>query len=396
MRKIILLLTLLNFQVYLNAQESFQDYVTMGEFNVEYTDTIIFDDSLEYEFMDYKGSAPLFVQIWCPSIVVPVQKMTFGDYRKMEVPDDLKQVHKHLELKKDSASIWYHVEKDFVQYQDIKYKVSHQEVFNRFKELPVYSYKGNEVPNPNFPVIVYHHGAQGHSDENYVMAEYFASRGYVFISANFHLPVEGKTYGSQIKWGMGYNQTSPKRLIEFAKEITHGNDCFFIGHSMGAQTGYAFLRTKEDVEAFVCMETTAEGRTQEKLEDMWSDMYATLKRDSSKYELPILHLASMERESKLNFYPFTMLHNADLIFMQSKKPFGHESYTSSYLMRYLFRKEFKMPDDKEMKEQLELYNEHLKLIFDYISSHENFRPEKYEGLFYLMKNEPFDGAQGPR
>lgn len=386
MKQIFILHAFVLSNIFLHAQDSFYEYVEIGNFNVGYSDTILYDDSLDYVYKDYSGKAPLFVQVWFPYLgKESEEKMTFGDFRKMLVPNELISVYKDLELKKDSASIWYHLENDFVKYQPIKYKKSHQEVLSRIKQLQTRTTEFKHIlEGSGFPVVVYHHGAQGHSDENYVMAEYFASRGFIFIATNYHLPVEGKTYGSRIKSVMGYNKTSPKRILQFANNISSNKNVFFIGHSMGGQTGYSFLRSTDDVSAFVCMETTAEGRSQAKLQDMWKEMYATLKEDSLEYTLPILHIASMEREKRIDFYPFTMLHNAHTIFMQSKKPFGHESYTSSYMMRYLFRKEIKQPDIKAMKEQLELYTIHLKLILEYLQSFElnkEFDYTKYKEFY---------------
>lgn len=388
MKKTFFLLTTLISVAYIHAQESYYDYLELGEYAVGYTDTVIYDDSIQYEFMDYKGPAPLFVQVWFPfKGKAGKDKMTFGDFRSMEVPKELKQVNHQLELRKDSASIWYHIEKDHVKYKDIKYKSSHQDILKQMKSLASISERKEMDSKRELPVIVYHHGAQGHSDENYIMAEYFASHGFIFISANYHWPVGGKYYGYPIKWG-GYNHTSPRSVMKFARSITDSDKLFFIGHSMGGQTGYSFLRTKEDVTAFVCMETTAEGRSEADQLRIWKRMYNTINKDSIEYTLPILHMASLGRTKPFKFWPFTKLHNADIIFTQPKIDFGHESYTSSYLMRYFFKSEFKVPDSRALRKQLDWYVLHLKLIHQYLDAHVKGTEFEYDSNknFFFSRN----------
>jgi hypothetical protein len=85
-------------------------------------------------------------------------------------------------------------------------------------------------PDLNYPVIVYHHGSQGMTDENSIMAEYFASRGYIFVSANFHLPYPNTIYGLlpyDLEKDNKHNQSSARNVIHFAKSISTNNQVFY-------------------------------------------------------------------------------------------------------------------------------------------------------------------------
>jgi hypothetical protein len=269
--------------------DSFSNYYQLGDYSVGFCDTVIFEDDLRFEFLpdttvsykqyDYEGPSPLFIQIWHPISKKPKESpLTFGQLRKRKLTDQLESVYKPLFIKSDSFFVefninWYIKNLDSLKWGKLTYdSLDGFEVLNILKGYQTQSYYQKFNTPKNFPLIVYHHGAQSSSDENFVLAEYFASRGYVFVSSNFHLPFEKRMYGYE---GVIFDDTKlPKTLLDFSKKlIEHHNKVIFIGHSAGAQVGFKFLYN-EDIDAFVSLETTMEGEEKEDLfsEDGWPDV----------------------------------------------------------------------------------------------------------------------------
>src|SRR5690606_34502193 len=138
--------------------------------------------------------------------------------------------------------------------------LSHAEILKKIKDTPTQTVR-SKLTKKTFPVIVYHHGSQGLSDENSIMAEYFASHGYIFISCNFHLPYPDMPFGLlpyDLETKSKHNQSSAKTILKFARNLAQDKGVYFIGHSWGAQEGWCFLNEENYADAFISMETTIE------------------------------------------------------------------------------------------------------------------------------------------
>jgi pimeloyl-ACP methyl ester carboxylesterase len=222
----------------------------------------------------------------------------------------------------------------------------------------------------NWPVIVYHHGSQGMSDENAVMAEYFASRGYVFVSANFHLPYPDTPFGLlpyALEQENKHNQSTAKQVIEFARTLTKNPNLFFIGHSWGAQEGWCFLDEPNMATAFVSLETTIEYKTDTlEIKDKWPYVYDALAVQKREFSIPILLLAAEDRD--LNFDFFRDWSSVAMTYASYMLPFAHNSYTSAYLMRYFLGDAFAKPDVVVLRTQVEGYATHLELMEAWLDS----------------------------
>lgn len=213
------------------SQDNFYDFIELGDYSVGFSDTLLIDETVKYQEFGYDGGVPLFVNIWHPiEKVSNPTYLSYADLRKKELKQSLKKVYETLESHMDSAFTWYNVEVDFDDYENIDYgDLTPYQVQEVLKTVKTKSQKATLPEKSEYPVIFYHHGAQGLSDENYLMAEYFASHGYLFVSANFHWPFKDKTYGfSSLS---DYNNRATKRLIEFSKSISNSEQLYFIGHS---------------------------------------------------------------------------------------------------------------------------------------------------------------------
>ena len=369
--------------------------VQLGDYGIGFCDTVIYNSDIKFEFLpidgpsyaqyDYSGPTPLFLQIWYPIKPNDQEPMEFKDFRNRDLSLELQSVYDPLIEKMDSFFVQYNIIEDFINYDAIDYgNYSYFDVLDTLKTYKTMSSYRTITGNSDFPVIVYHHGGQGLSDENFLMAEFFASRGYIFVSSNFHLPFENKIYGYE---GVVFDDTElPKSVIQFAKTLTTNDQLYFIGHSSGAQVGFKFLYEHSWVDAFISLETTLEGRDPAylKSEDGWPKLAKIIDEHKLYYKIPILMIANTQEEKP--FPLFDELVNSQMIQVSQKELFGHESYTAGYLLRYLYRNKFIQPDTVEIKNQLSLYSKQLKLYEAFLTSVESgkqMNTKEFEHDFYI-------------
>ncbi len=390
---------------FVEQQDSFYNGLAMGEYGIGFCDTVIYNTEVRFDFLpkegpgysqyDYKGPTPLFLQIWHPIEQMNLRRMMFKDFRNRDLEPDLKSVYDPLIAKMDSFFVRYNIVEDFTNYDSIDYNgVSYFQVLDTLKTFLTRSQSKRIREKQDFPIIVYHHGGQGLSDENFILAEYFASRGYIVVSSNFHLPFENKVYGYE---GIEFDDTSiPKSVIQFAKTLTTNDQLFYIGHSAGAQVGFKFLYEDNWANAFVSLETTLEGRPVDYLysEDGWPELSDTIDSHKLDYSIPILMIANTVEDKP--FPLFDELSNSAMIQVSQKEIFGHESYTSGYLMRYFYRDRFNQPDTSELRQQLIQYNKQLDLYSAFLESVRNKQPfnqKEFERDFIIMN--PIQSLRSP-
>lgn len=367
------------------GQNSFNKYITLGDYWVGFCDTVIYNHDQSYSQYDYSGDAPLFVQIWHPIVKgTKGDHLSYHEFRVREVPQNLITVYDTLCNQMDKSFIDYNIAEDFLEYSPIDYGAhSPQDVLKAIKNYSTNSTYAPLSKNSDFPIIIYHHGAQGLSDENFIMAEYFASRGFIFISANYHLPFESLPYASTT--GEINIESYPKRVTQFARLLSNNAELYYIGHSWGAQNGFRYLFEEGWATGFVSLETTIEFKSDtSKIKALWPHIYDLIVNQKKTYSLPILMIANTGEDKP--FYFFESIGTNNLYFATARVEFGHESYTSAYHMRYLFNQSFPQPDAVEMREQLMLYNEHLKLIEAFLTSvHEKtaLNNTPFEEIFYI-------------
>lgn len=318
---------------------------------ISFADTLLFNDSLRYSGFGYDGPAPLFVQAWFPlDDPATTPKLTFHQLRDRRLEQPLKGVYHELLVRMDSAFIEYDLRYPIGGDEPIDYApFTEQRVKDSLFGMPT---RASRIPFPeriDRPVIVYHHGSQGFSDENVAMAENFASRGFVFLSCNFHWPLEGRPYGTPLEWKP--DRHSIRTMLRFARNLNAGDKVFYIGHSWGAQEGWCTLHDPGLADAFISLETTMEWKTDTaEVREKWPDMLEAI--TTSSYPMPILMVADTEGEPP--YQMFTGV-RGDLRYLDPKQPFGHESYTSAYLMRQAVEGRYALPDRDRLHEQAALY-----------------------------------------
>ncbi len=390
MKKIIALKLFLVCFVSSIAQQSIYDFIGLGEHSIGYANTVIYDTAIDYDQYGYSDKAPIFVQIWYPeSTAKQGAYMKYGEFGFNHLPGQLSAVYTTLKLQMNDIflrdGIDYNLETD----DEMAYEESYtRQMLDAVLQIETRSSKAVIGTKLDFPAIVYHHGSQGLSDENAIMAEYFASHGYIFISGNFHLPYENTTYGLlpyNLEMQNKHDQSSAKAVLNYARSLNNNNKVFFIGHSWGAQQGWCFLNEPKWADAFVSMETTIEfKRDTEKIRELWPHVYDALKIKNNTFSIPVLAFAAAEESTNFDF--FKGLNSNETIFASYKKPFTHNSYTSMILMRYFIRERFPQADTEMLLTQIEGYREHLSMIhlfFDSVNKSQPFTRDAFREHFIL-------------
>ncbi len=368
-------------------QQGFEQFIPLGPHSVGHHDTLLFVEDLPYQGHGYQGPAPLFVHHWFPQDVHPAgQPITYGDLRERRLAPPLSQVHANLVLGMDSAFIDYNLSEALDTGAPIDYGAfTATQMLDTLKTFRTNSHRAPHSHKLDAPVIVYHHGAQGLSDENHFMAEYFASRGYGFVAANFHWPLEGKQYGTPINWTP--DPAALYTLVRYARSLTTCDSVFVIGHSWGAQQGWLFLDTPDIAQAFVSMETTIEfKRDTAVIIDRWPELYHALKVEGHRVPMPALALANTRTDAPFAF--FTGHSTGPMLHATARANFGHESYTGAFHLRHLYHAHFPQPDSTIMAEQLALYGAHLGLIeafFNEVRENLVIPEEHFKETFFLHR-----------
>lgn len=379
------------------AQDSFYNYVELGEYSIGYFDSIIYNPEISYQQFGYVGSTPIFAKIWFPLESVKNQNfLSFGSLMSDNTTDELSEVYQNLSNHLDDIFIRDGIEFNILTGETIDYRnIGTKEVLSHVKLLKTKSIASKIKSKSEYPVIVYHHGSQGSSAENSIMAEYFASRGYIFVSANFHLPYSSMPFGLlpiELEKQNKHDQSTAKTLIKFAKTLTRNKQLYFIGHSWGAQEGWCFLNDSSYATAFISMETTIEYKTDStKIKEIWPYVYDALKVKKNEFSIPILAFAA--KEEGMNFDFFKNVSSKEMICASYLEPFTHNSYTSSFMMRYFLDDTLKQPDTEIMLTQIKGYAQHLELINTFLVSQKNDKNitdfKKFDRQFEIIQGSKF-------
>ena len=322
-----------------------------SRYYIGFADTLLFNDRQHYAAFGYDGPAPLFVQLWFPLSAEPgTAPLTRSELRQRTLEGPLQRVYEELLRRMDSAFIEYDLRYPLGGDEPIDYApLTEAQVMDSLFAMSTRSHRPIVAQTLDFPVIFYHHGSQGLSDENLRMAEHFAANGFIFLSCNFHWPLEHAPYGTPLVWEP--DRSTIQFMLRFASQLAHGNKVFYIGHSWGAQEGWCTLYEPGLVDAFVSLETTMEWKTDTaEVRDKWPHMLEAI--TTQRYPMPILLVADTEAEPP---FPLFQGVRGDLRYLDPKTPFAHESYTSAYLLRLRGEGLSNVPDAAGMREQEALY-----------------------------------------
>ncbi|MCB9896475.1 MAG: alpha/beta hydrolase [Planctomycetes bacterium] len=369
--------------------------IPLGPHAVGFFTALVEDAHDRYSQYGYDGAAPRFVQVWYP-LAQPVDDapLTYGELRERQVPEALEHVYAELLSRMDESLVTYDLSEQVSTCAPLDFTPhTTRDVLDALRDVPTASHRARPEGPLDVPMIVYHHGSQGTSDENVAMAEFLASRGWGFVSANFHLPYEDMPYG--LHEGVTDDTRALHTLIAFARTLTESPDVVFIGHSWGAQVGWCHLDEPGLVQAFVSMETTIEPKTDlAEIADKWPFVHEAFTLRDQRLALPVLHFANTRVDAPFAY--FAGRNTAETLDVSARAPFEHDAYTSAYFLRLLVRDRFPQPDTDLLQEQLALYAEHLRMIgafLDAVGRHEPMDVAPFRETFFVHRAAPRAAAQ---
>jgi hypothetical protein len=332
-------------------------------------DTIIFDSKYNYEQFGYKGKKPYFIKIWHP--VQKKQKdnyLKFKDLFVFKQNEQLTGVQDSLELIYKRHYISDYLAENLENGSENDYgNFSLENVFDLVGKMDTRSISVPLKGKSNLPVVVYYHGSQGHPFENFLLAEYFASRGYIFVAASFELKFENMPFGMLPfeRFHTNEYEESLKTITKFAQSITSSDNIFFAGHSMGAQMGLRTFGQDSTIKGMVSLETSIEFKSDyEEIKTMWPEVYKNIILEKVNYPFPILFCAATG-ESK----PFNFLENVkspQITHVGTITEFEHNAYLSLFYLRYFLDNSVKQTDKNIIRKRLPIYVNHIQIIYNFI------------------------------
>tara|TARA_R110002096_G_scaffold192564_3_gene374256 strand:+ start:28257 stop:29483 length:1227 start_codon:yes stop_codon:yes gene_type:complete len=378
--------------IFSNAQSNIQyDSLDFGSFSVGFSDTLLLEETIPYKYKNYAGSSPILIKIWHP--IPKNESSNFLSAQAFQYSRNLDTNVQELEAELISKFEEYYdrniLRQDYIHFDEIEYPVLGSELLlDYIKKTPTKSREAKLDKDSNFPILIYHHGSRGTAFDNYIMAEYLASHGYIVIAGNFNLAYENRPYG--YTKNDPYDKRFCERIIEFAQDLNSNTPIGFIGHSWGAQMGFSLLADEKNISAFVSMETTLELWNRKQVKAKWPRLSGKIMENYADYNLPILMFANQGPEMPVQFDFFKPIQSPQLIFATCKEEFVHESYASYYSARLNYSQTFPQNDAEEFKKQIGYFHNNLKLILNFMD--ENLKGQKvdytsFEKDFYLkIKN----------
>lgn len=356
------------------------------ELNIGLDHQIIYDSTFTYEQYNYSGPAPLFLTIW-----FPVKGKLKGDFISMQkllhpvVPPQLEQVYSALLNKQLEIVVRDALNTNVSTEEEINYPDSvNGKLLHYFSSLTTAS-KAGKFKKSSFPVIVYHHGSQGFAAENWELCEYFAKRGFIVVSSNFHWSFKDVIFGLfPYHFKRSENYSEVHRMIRWAKENGNG-EVIFIGHSWGAQQGWCTLHNPGPVKAFVSLETTVEMRSDTSvIQEFWPLVYESLKTNSNKLPIPVLQFSNTEKDEPFAFFE----KSCTSTFVQAgyKTYFPHNAYTSVFFSRMWMNEQLNNPDQNALLLYHQVYVKHLEMIYQFLLHYKTTKLDyfgPYSTDFYL-------------
>lgn len=350
---------------FVSGQVTLYDKLHPGEYGIGYTDTLITDSRFHYTAYGYDGPKPLFIKIWHP------QKTK--ENTRFLCTSDLFEIHNEGNLKSVCNALNTHhraiLIQDFIAENQETGEpnsfgnLTYDSIASLTGNLTTRSVRAPISSSTDFPVIIYHHGALSHPAENYIMAEYFASKGFMFIAANFHLPYEDTQFGSRpySQWAVNEDEESLRSLLAFARSISRNPHIFFIGHSMGAQMGFRAFGEENSISGMVSLETTIEFKQQDdQVLEYWPEIYREIAVKKVNYPYPIMLCAATGKEAP--FFFLDRIQSPQLVFVSTNVEFEHNAYLSWFYLRNFLDPNIPQPDKRLIGTRLPVYFSHLRQI----------------------------------
>jgi tetratricopeptide (TPR) repeat protein len=233
--------------------------LTAGPYRVGYTTSWTQDDSRSFEAMLPDGSQfggsktprPILMMEWYPAAVKSGQRpMVQSDYLTLApTTGKLYEVAEALiQFSRDEIAEWV------VDAGDSKaLDASQQAALKRYYSAATVAYRDAPAKSGQYPLVVYMHGAGSSFEDNSVLCEYLASRGFVVITSAY------QSSDLEMISSRQENGDDLQFLIHYGRGLANvdGSKVALVGHSAGAQSSLAYQsREGAMADAVVTLDTT--------------------------------------------------------------------------------------------------------------------------------------------
>lgn len=361
MRKSIFFLILLSINSY--AQESILwGNLKSGPYKVGYHDTLIYNNALTYQLLDYKGPKPHFVSLWFPAQEQATRAhLTFGDYFHIKPTYEIQKLCDSVFQQQKKSFINYGIQNRLDSWEGIRFNAEGEQLVSQLFQTQICASRSVEFPQESLPVIIYHHGMGGSKMENAILFEYLASYGFVIVSSNFHWPNQGIST-SEI-------QNDLRFTIDFATNLpfTSSREVYFLGHSWGAQTGLTLNQQgHHDIQTFILLDNTLEALSPIQVNRYYPVLDSLLKNHPMDFQTKSYVITARKaylENNELIIQPdpkFEVFKNLDtevFSYLLGTKILNHEAFVSSGVIRTIFNQEYPQIDSIAAREQFDTYQE---------------------------------------
>jgi len=367
-----------------------------GQYEVGYTDTVIFKSNEQFSYYSFQGNKPFFIGIWYPSRDGSTKPyMYYQDYFNFKsekeyavVLDSLKKAFRSVIM--ESGILIDITPRDSIV--NVLLGPAQNRLYEDILNTTVGAKYHLVKPLNKFPCIIYHHGAQSISFDNNVFCEYMASHGFVVISSNFNLPDESGrsllTPTTDKRFGI---VTDFQFVLEFAKRqaFVDSTQLTAVGHSLGAQVPLIYdNRTRlKPFRKIIALHTTLEAQQLTNARKIWPsfsflfDNQAQLSTTSTFILAPtfLMYRSDQDPITKkevileiVTKYPeFAAFRNnstTPYTFVTVKHPIKHDGFIALGNFRFPLLAKYELSDRIEIIKQQKTYEGIVKLIENIITS----------------------------
>ena len=351
----------------ISTRGSSQDYpfwgkLAEGNYQVGYSDTVVYNQDQYYSFLSYEGHKPYFVSMWYP-IGEDIDSFTgvYNDYFSFKVSEDLKELRDSLVQMQQTSLIRYGIRNRVDSWDDRAYTKPEQELFYKILNTKVNATLSNKFPSIKCPVIVYHHGMGSSKEDNSVLFEYLASHGFVIISSNYHWPNQSELVSD--------SKNDLKFIIDYTTTLSFidQDQICFLGHSWGSQMGLIVNQTgNHPIKSFILLDNTLEQMSLEQVGRYYPDIDSVFRNHPNDFRTKT-YVITAQKAYKENgayveypvpeFEVFKLLDNRNFEILIARKTLSHEAFTSMGALRSIYVDEVIQDDSAAVVLQYETYLE---------------------------------------
>lgn len=223
-----------------------------GRYAVGYRAYFEFDP--HRHFGSRRRSRPVLVCVWYPAAAGSPEPMLYRQYLALPQLPQYPQFGSQLE-----SFLLDTVSDDLFERKRVDLKPDERLFLDVLLRRSTLAHYNAAAAPGRFPIILYHSGAAGSYEDNSVLCEYLASRGFVVMTSAFQSPdgqhVSNNYGGPETSWADLTFLLASARKLPFADPLNAGG----FGHSMGAQYLLEWIgQRKSPLRALVSLDTTLE------------------------------------------------------------------------------------------------------------------------------------------